>query len=222
MPVLRDYQKKAIELIEAESGNVCLQMATGSGKTVVFTELAKRHYAEFITPVLILVHRKELLKQAFNKLGERCFIVEAGTKHIPHDFNYYVGMVESVNKRLAKLPEFGLVIIDECHFANFRKMPFFSMPKTKVVGVTATPIAEKPLSGLFSKLIQPIDIKHLIEQNFLVNSKAYGFASDLVSAQKFKVKGGEFDEAQMEEFYTSEKMIKNVIEAYWDYCAGIS
>ena len=219
--MLRDYQKKAITLIESnQNKNVALQMPTGSGKTFTFCEVAKRHYAENITSVLILVHRQELLQQAKESLGERCFLIEAGIKSIPGDYAYYVGMVETVNRRLKILPKFGLVIIDECHIGNFKKMPFFEQPHCKVLGVTATPIAEHPLANYYAELLQPVTITDLIEQNYLLDCDAYGFASDLVGAQKFKVKGGDFDEAQMEEFYSSEKMVANVIESYWKLSAG--
>ena len=219
--MLRDYQKDAVHRIEQSTNkNVALQMATGSGKTFTFCEIAKRHYAEHITPVLILVHRTELLNQAKNSLGERCYCIEAGVKKIPGDYNYYIGMVETINKRLKLLPKFGLVIIDECHIGNFKKMPFFQESNCKVVGVTATPIAEYPLANYYNELVQVIDIPELINRNYLLNCTAYGFASDLVGAQKFKVKKGEFDEKQMEEFYSSEKMVRNVIDAYWKLSAG--
>lgn len=57
-----------------------LQMPTGAGKTYVFCELAKRYFLTDIKKVLILVHRKELLKQAYNSLGEQCFKIEGGIK----------------------------------------------------------------------------------------------------------------------------------------------
>ena len=218
--MLRDYQKKAIYDIEAIETNCCLQMSTGSGKTFTFCELAKRHFTENIEKVLIVVHRTELLNQAFKSLGERCFRIEKGAKAIPHDFDYYVAMVETLNKRLDLLPHFGLVIIDECHIGNFRKLPFFEKENTKVVGVTATPISENPLKPFYKTLIQPIQLSELIEQKFLVNCEVYGFASDLVEKAKFKIKKGEFDEKQMEEFYSSEKLVKNVVEAYWSKVPG--
>jgi len=218
--MLRDYQKKAIEAIEAIEGDCCLHMATGSGKTFTFCELAKRHFTEKVEKVLIVVHRTELLNQAFNSLGERCFRIEKGAKVVPHDFDYYVAMVETLNKRLDLLPNFGLVIIDECHIGNFKKLPFFEKQGTKVVGVTATPVSEKPLEPFYKTLIQPIEVSELINQKYLVNCDVYGFASDLVDMQKFKIKKGEFDEKQMEEFYSSEKLVKNVVDAYWEKIPG--
>ena len=219
--MLRDYQIDAVKQVEATQSDVMLQMPTGAGKTFTFCELAKRHHAEHLTRVLIVVHRQELLRQAHKALGETCFKIEKGIKTIPHNFDYYVAMIETLHRRIDKLPHFGLVIIDEAHIGNFRKLPYFNADETKVVGVTATPLAEKPLEPLFKKLIMPTSIKHLIENGFLLNCEAYGFASDLVEQENFKVKRGEFDEKQMQDFYSSEKMVLNVVNAYWAKLAGL-
>jgi superfamily II DNA or RNA helicase len=197
-----------------------LQLPTGAGKTYTFCELAKRYFVEHVQKVLIVVHRQELLQQAYNSLGEKCFKIEKGVKVIPHDYDYYVAMVETLHRRLDKLPFFGLVIIDEAHIGNFRKLPYFEEECVKVVGVSATPVSEKPLSTYFKNLVMPTDISTLINSGFLLNCQAFGFASDLVSKQKFKIKGGDFDEKQMQDFYSSEKMVKNVINAYWQTVPG--
>ena len=183
-------------------------------------KLQKRFHAENVKKILIIVHRTELLNQAFNSLGERCFRIEAGIKQIPSDYDYYVAMVETVAKRLKLLPAFGLVIIDECHINNFKKLPFFKNENTRVLGVTATPISDPPLATIFSKLVQPITIDKLIAEKYLLNCNVFGFESDLVESAKFKTKGKDYDEKQMQDFYSSEKMVRNVIDAYWDKLRG--
>lgn len=216
--MLRKYQIETIEAFEqSDEKNILLQMPTGAGKTFTFTEIAKRFFITEVKKVLIVVHRNELLTQAKNSLGEKCFLIADGVKEIPHNYDYYVGMVETVKRRTSKLPKFGLVIIDEAHIANFNKLPYFEDIDTKVLGVTATPIGTKPLSNIFEKMIMPIDIATLIEQNYLLDSKVYGAASDLVAVQKFKTKGGDFDTQQLDNFYSSEKMVSNLIKAYNDY-----
>ena len=63
----------------------------------------------------------------------------------------------------------------------------------------------------------PTDINTLIERGFLLNAKAYGVASDVVGVQKFKTTGGDFDTKQLDDFYSSEQMVLNVIKAYQLY-----
>ena len=68
---LRDYQTKAISDLRSsfKQGNKSplLVMPTGSGKTVVFAQISKTLELNKKN-VLILVHRKELVDQASNKL----------------------------------------------------------------------------------------------------------------------------------------------------------
>ena len=68
---LREYQTEAIVSLRDSfsKGNKAplLVMPTGSGKTVVFAEISKR-LRQSKHNVLILVHRKELIDQASNKL----------------------------------------------------------------------------------------------------------------------------------------------------------
>ena len=220
--MLRNYQIEIKNKVQnTEFRKNILQMPTGSGKTFTFIEIAKDHFAETTERVLILVHRTELLEQAVKSLGEKCFLISAGIKNIPHNYDYYIGMVETTYKRLEKLPKFGLIIIDECHVGNFKKMPYFEENRQeKILGVTATPITEFPLSNFYENLILGPSVESLINDNHLLNCDVYGFASDLVSKEKWKIKKGEFDEKQMEDFYSSEKMVKNVINAYWEKSAG--
>lgn len=56
---LRDYQKEAIKKC-FEYKNCIVEMATNSGKTAVFSAIAKMMYPH---PTLVLTHRDELLKQ---------------------------------------------------------------------------------------------------------------------------------------------------------------
>lgn len=218
MKELRCYQLQSIQDVEnCEEKNILLQLPTGAGKTFTFCEIAKRFFTSEVKKVLIIVHRAELLEQAKLSLGERCFSISDGVKVVPNDYDFYVGMVETVFRRINKIPIFGLVIIDECHVGNFKKLPFFKDINVKVLGVTATPIGTEPLVNLYQKILMPTNITNLIENGYLLNSMAYGVASDVVGIQKFKTKGGDFDTQQLDDFYSSEQMVTNVIKAYIDY-----
>src|SRR5687767_11336928 len=73
---LYDYQADALEKIFdrirrfPEKYNLCFQLPTGGGKTVIFSEIAPRYIAETGKKVLILTHRVELLTQTRRMLGD--------------------------------------------------------------------------------------------------------------------------------------------------------
>ena len=74
---LRPYQELAISQVRkalAQQSKALLVMPTGSGKTIVFSEICRlANYKG--RKVLILVHRRELVKQASDKL------LKAGVEH---------------------------------------------------------------------------------------------------------------------------------------------
>src|SRR5690606_13135301 len=144
-----DYQEKAIrDIIEKfrTKERVLLQMATGSGKTVVFSLLSKTVVTQAKKKVVILCHREELISQTvatMESLGLVCQSVYPSTKRILEQVDCYVCMVETVYNRLKKdrfkFENIGLLIADECHIRVFDKVYDF-FPTTKILGVTATPI----------------------------------------------------------------------------------
>ncbi|MFZ9004035.1 MAG: DEAD/DEAH box helicase family protein, partial [Robiginitalea sp.] len=71
---LYDYQLEDLNNIfscleESPSNiNLLYQLPTGGGKTVIFSEIAKRYIAKFNEKVLILTHRIELSIQTSKQL----------------------------------------------------------------------------------------------------------------------------------------------------------
>ncbi len=108
---LYGYQARAIEQIMDRMRkfpnryNVLYQLPTGGGKTVIFSELAKRFILERGQKVLILTHRIELLGQTSRMLtdiGVENKIIDSKVKVLDEDKDHwcYVAMVETLNNRL--------------------------------------------------------------------------------------------------------------------------
>src|SRR5690606_36003457 len=108
---LYSYQKNAIETIFdrfkkfPESYNILYQLPTGGGKTVIFSEIAKRYINETGKKVLILTHRIELSKQTsstLSEIGVKNKIINSTVKEVPNDerLQCYVAMVETLNNRI--------------------------------------------------------------------------------------------------------------------------
>jgi len=152
---LRPYQKEAVKAVESAFRDVqstLIVLATGCGKTIVFSRLAADE-ARRGGRVLILAHRGELIQQAVDKLRKATGIVagiEMAEQRSDADYDeppytVVVGSVQSMcrEKRLKRFShdEFSLIVIDECHHAltgTYRAV-IEHFPNAHLLGVTATP-----------------------------------------------------------------------------------
>ena len=183
---LRPYQNEAVASVESEFSNgvrsTLIVLATGCGKTIVFSHLAAREVRRG-GRVLILAHRGELFQQAIAKLRSATGI-EAGlekaeeTSAVDVDeipYTVVVGSVQSMKsqKRLARFApdEFTLIVIDECHHAltgTYRAV-IDHFPKARLLGVTATPDRGdlRDLSEVFQTIAYEYSIVDAIKGGWL-------------------------------------------------------
>lgn len=195
------YQQDGIdEILEnfKTENRLLYHLATGGGKTALFSFLCKQFIGDSNKKIAILAHRTELIQQTVNTLyniGVRSEAIVAQKKYLNHSAPIYVAMVETVFKRLTKnpyfLPKIDLLIIDECHIMSFVKVLDLLQeinPDMKILGVTATPattITEKSIRILsdgsemeytqkfgmhkiYNKIILGREIGSLIEDGNLV------------------------------------------------------
>ncbi len=231
MPELRIYQHRLIDALSKKAAlgkkRLIAQLATGGGKTVCFAGLIQRFLIKQQKRVVIIVHREELLKQAVRTLFEWYNIsaapVTADTNYLPNVM-VYVGMVETVNNRLKKNPAYfgnvGLLIADECHVGNHKKV-YDYFKESIIIGFTATPISgskKDPLKNYFEDICCGIDIPDLIAERSLVQNRTYHIRN--IERKNLLIKNGEFDEAQMGSVFSSSKHVHNCLKAYRDYSEG--
>lgn len=204
------------------------QLPTGGGKTVIFSAICQRFLLK--NPgqkILILVHRKELLEQTrktcYNAFGITCEPIVAGMKFIP-DAEVYVGMVESVSRRIDKLPSsIGLVIIDECHRLEFVKLHEF-FPTQYILGFTATPLTaskKKPLKMFYDDIVCGSDIPDLIKLKRLSQNITWA-PKETVDRLQLEIdsRKGDFDEHFMAEQFGKAQYVNNTVNAYEKWAAG--
>src|SRR6185436_2461141 len=197
---LRPYQESRIaQARELLVGNrsTMIVMATGTGKTRVFGEIA----AAWPGRVLVLAHRRELIAQAHQRIreltGELVGIERADQRS--HGERIVVASKDTLHPaRLSttfRHDAFSLVIIDEAHHAVAKTYmaicDYFS--GAKIVGVTATPDRqdEAALGRLFESVCEPYDILDGINDGFLCPITGRLERLPSFDLKGLKVKGGD-------------------------------
>jgi superfamily II DNA or RNA helicase/predicted nucleic acid-binding Zn ribbon protein len=195
---LRPYQLTAVDEIRGafkESKRVVLCLPTGAGKTVVFSEIVRR-VLEKGRRVAIITHRRELLSQA-GKLN-RCDIL----------------MVETLNNQIKRgvvnLSSYDLLVIDEAHIGNFRKI--LEGFDGFVIGATATPVSKPPMAQSYGKLINSVGIGELIAQGYLCNPITY--AMHPVDTSKIASRMGEFTAQGLDDAFNRPKVYEGVVQEF--------
>ena len=232
---LYDYQLQDLNTIfqylkESPSDvNLLYQLPTGGGKTVVFSEIAKRYITETKKKVVVLTHRIELSTQTSKMLsgfGVKNMIINSEVKELKDQNEYlcFVAMVETLNNRLqegmVQLNNVGLVIIDEAHYNSFRKL-FKYFENSIILGVTATPLSSNiklPMKDNYKKLIVGESIASLIKKKFLAKANVYNYD---VSLRSLKLGiSGDYTVKSSDELYGNQNMLGKLLSAYEEIAKG--
>ncbi|NJB69836.1 superfamily II DNA or RNA helicase [Saonia flava] len=232
---LYDYQLEDLNTIfkcldESDDNiNLLYQLPTGGGKTVIFSEIARRFINESKKKVVVLTHRIELSMQTSKMLkgfGVKNKIINSEVKELKdqNEFMCFVAMVETLNNRLQEekieINDIGLVIIDEAHYNSFRKL-FKYFEKSIILGVTATPLSSNiklPMKDNYKKLIVGESISSLIKQNFLAKAKTHNYD---VSLRGLKLGiNGDYTVKSSEELYGNNIMLSKLVSAYEELAKG--
>ena len=197
--MLRPYQLDSVAQVGAAfasgSKRVILCLPTGAGKTVIFSDIAAKAASKG-KRVAILTHRRELLSQA-GRLNS-CEVL----------------MVETLNNALKKgtvnLKDYDLLVIDEAHIGNFRKV--LEGFKGFVIGATATPLSNPPLKDQYNAIVCPVGIEALITQKWLATPQTY--AMHPVDPSTLQTARGEFTEASLDDAFNRPKVYEGVVKEF--------
>lgn len=225
--MMRDYQEAAVSAVLRELDRVrttLIVMPTGTGKTVVFAELARRWLDAGGRRVLVLAHREELIQQAKDKL--RAFAglqsdIERADDRAP------VGMFESpvvvatvqTLARQARLDRFGpdgfgLVIIDEAHHApsaTYRQIVDF-FAGAKVLGVTATPDRSdgEAMGQVFESVAFVYEIRDAIDEKHLVPIRQKAVEVAGLDLSSVRTTAGDLNEGDLTKILMEEENLHGI------------
>jgi superfamily II DNA or RNA helicase len=229
---LRPYQQIAIENIRSHfvqgKNRIVLCAPTGSGKTIIFSEITRLTY-ERGNSILIITNRKELLSQTDNKLiqfGIVPEILNAKTRFVPNH-SVVVSMIETLHRRLKKhdykdfIQKFNLIIIDECHIGCFDKIFNLLNEKQRVIGASATPLRKDPMPALskyYDSIINVCQVNELIDSGFLSQPVSYGIP---ISLKGIGTKMGDYDTEQLGKLYDDSVKYTGAISNYEIYAKNL-
>ena len=218
---LRDYQVEAITNVKKsflnDAKSVLLTLPTGAGKTVIFSQITKLAKSKG-SNVLILVHRKELIDQAGDKLTKanvKYGIIAAG--HKPIDSNVQVASVQTLINRLNNVWIPSIIIIDEAHHAvasSWQKV-FNHYKDTLKLGVTATPMrmTGAGLGEVFDDLIVGSTIPELVELGHLAKHEVYAPPNKL-NLDKIRTIRGDFNKKEVEDELDKVDIVGDAVDNY--------
>jgi superfamily II DNA or RNA helicase len=226
---LHPFQQEGVTAIgdafRAGHRAVLFQLATGGGKTTVFSHIGAR-MVDNGRRVGVLVHRRELLDQARARLqvegidaaaiATRQEIDPAGLAH--------VASVQTLVKRLHMLPRdwFDLLVVDECHHtpaASWSQvLEHFS--SARILGVSATPCRQDGtgLGQWYQELICGPSPQWLTDNKYLAPAEM--FSPPGIDRGKIRQRMGEFIASEASGMMRSDSIIGDSLALYRKHLDG--
>jgi superfamily II DNA or RNA helicase len=219
---LRDYQQDLFDRIHSALRRgvrtPLVVSATGSGKTALFCYIA--HRAERAgSPVVILVHRRELITQTsatLTRFGVPHGIIQPGITGDPSKL-VQLAMVQTIARRIDRISTPKLIIVDESHHAvagQYRTI-IKAFPSASVIGFTATPLRldGKGLGDYFAEIIPGPSVEWLMTNGHLCRPRY--FAPPMKANMKgIKKRMGDYSADQLADAMTSAKITGDAVAHY--------
>lgn len=229
----RPYQTRLVErAVKAlkTHGNTLAVAATGAGKTIALSMLAK----EIGGKQLVIQHRQELVAQNMAKFRRvnpkaRTGMFTADVKTWRGDTTFAMVQTLANEKHLERMPGIDLLIIDEAHHScaatwkNIISAVREKNPGAMIAGFTATPERSdrKGLRGIFSNVCDTVTIRELVQLGFLVPPR--GFVLDVQGTQSqlqaIRGQSDYFDQADVERILNTVAINEEVVRN-WKERAG--
>ena len=215
---LRPYQRDCVNAIDnMQKGTGLVSMATGLGKTVVFSHIKRKGR------VLIISHREELVHQPIKYYDCPCGI-EQGNE-VSNGEEVISASVQSLIRRLDKFPSdyFDMIITDEAHHAaapSYKRVYEHFKPRVHI-GFTATPNRgdKVRLDDVFESIIFQRDLKWGIKEGYLTDIDCIR-VSVSYDLRLVKRRMGDFAVNELDKAVNTDKSNREIAEIYKRYAKG--
>ena len=230
---LRGYQKRAVNetrLALKRYRRVILQLPTGGGKGVMLGAISSM-CLEKGNSILILAHSEEIIGQDAGhcrKWGADTAVVLAKTKKIP--VLPCVCMMAQTAKQRAKkqdwyfwLRSFTMVILDECHRAEFDFIFDILPESTFVMGLSASPARygqQRQLGLDYGAVVTGPSVKELIDDGYLCKCRLFSLDAPSLDNVEWSSARGDYNLGQMAAQFQSRARYVGAVDNYQRICPG--
>ena len=230
---LRPYQKESVDELRVALRNyhrVIYQLPTGGGKGVILGAIATMSLSKGHT-VLILAHSEEIIKQDAGhcaKWGANVATVLSKTRKIPQEPCVCM-MAQTARQRVKKedwmkwFQGFTMLILDECHRAEF-DFVFDVLPeKPFVVGLSASPARygqQRQLGLDYGAVVTGPSVKDLIDLGFLCRCRLFSLDAPKMDDVEWSSGRGDYNLSQMADKFKSQARYVGAVENYQRICPG--
>jgi DNA repair protein RadD len=222
---LRPYQIRSLaearSRVARGSRRLVYILPTGGGKTVVASEIIRGAIAKG-KRILFLAHRKELIDQCYKKLvafGVTSGVLMGTDKRRDDFLPVQIASVQTLSRRMDRLPEADIVIVDECHHstATTYRVILDAYPNAVVFGLTATPWGVG-LADIYDDSVLAATPGELMDLGALVRYDA--FAYDSPELHDVKTVRGEFDQKGLALACNTAILVGSVVAEYMKHASG--
>ncbi|KAL1850617.1 putative ATP-dependent helicase IRC3 [Paecilomyces lecythidis] len=236
---LRQYQEECIQSVLKYVGDghkrLGISLATGAGKTVIFTQLIGRipPRTEYANQTLIIVHRKELVEQAARHCRlaypDRTVEIEMGNNKASGAADITIASIQSLisRGRIEKFnpDRFKLVLVDEAHHIVARSyreaLEHFGLNEASeespiLVGVSATfsRFDGLKLGAAIDHIVYHKDYVDMIGEQWLADAVFTTVKSEADLSGVRKDKFGDFAIGQLSEAVNTEQTNNITVRAW--------
>lgn len=252
---LRYYQEEAVSATfdywANNPGNPLIDLATGTGKSLVMAELVRRLVTDYPTMrIMIITHVKELIEQNYLELLNLwpfapAGIYSAGMGRRDTQLQIIFAGIQSAHSKAASFGAIDLLMVDEAHlipvktsgmYGNFIAAMRQLNPEMKVLGLTATPYRlgtgrlDEGEGRLFDEVVYTYGIADGIKDGFLspLVSKATETGFDLTGVGK---SGGDYIPGQLQaacdKTETTNRAVDEIVafgrdrKSWLAFCSGV-
>lgn len=227
MPVLREYQERAILLLREHIKHglkkVIMALPTGGGKSIIFGQIIANALDKGKT-VLWLVHRRNLVYQmrdVLEQFGIECGLIMAGNES-DTKLPIQLGTIQTYNRRLDLDATYNnrfyinadLILIDEGHRSLSKTyMDVISLYHDKIIiSCTATPMRAdgRGMGEVYDSIVDIAGVCELTTQGYL--SPVRYFAPSTPDLQGVKVAMGDYVVKQLDKKINKTKLNGDIVE----------